>query len=753
MKTHYLKYSIAAALAGATLLSPEAFAQDSAERVSLDEVTVTARRVEENMQDVPVSVSAFTAADLEKRMILNTEQLDEVTPNLQFTNNTTLAGNNSSSNIFIRGIGQVDPTSTVDPGVGMYIDDVYMGQSIGGTLDFRDISSVQVLRGPQGTLFGKNSVGGAIVINTARPGDGNRLRVGTGTDSLVDVFGAFDIPMSDTINGRVSVGYRNQEGYVTRVQTGEDLGDTNTWTVTGKLLFEPNEDFEAMLSFDVSSADENGNPFVFAAANPDAIFQKAVSRDAGCPGYVFPGPVPQIDDPRCSNNFQDEGPYANNGTFPLTSETDSFGIALNARYDLNEDWNLASVTSYRSLDWVGIRDADNTPFPTLHTSYDVESYQFSQEFRAQYVGDSLTGTVGAFYFQDESDDIVRIELYPPPGLQRDSDDNVAESENIAVFTQWTYDLTDAFSLTGGVRWTQDRKSSTPDQYNLATPDNKWIPNRKYTETFTNTSIMLSASYRFTEKLMTYASYSQAFKGGGWNSHFNQPVPPDVQAVVQQFQPEEAETYEIGFKADLIDNTLRLNGAVFSTDYDDLQFTYRYQAAPFLTNAGKASINGAELELNYISGNVTVDAGIGYLDTGIDSLTPPPEEFSFLPPNITTDNVLPFSPELQFNIGIGVNGEIGDWIVQPRIDFSHRGKTYWDANNTEEIAVDSEYNLVNTSVVIGPMTAPWSIRASVMNLGDELYSTGGNSSLTTGSGYAEIAYARGRQWYVTFDYDF
>jgi iron complex outermembrane receptor protein len=208
-----------------------------------------------------------------------------VTPNLQFTNDTTLAGNNNSSNIFIRGVGQTDPTSTVDPGVGLYIDDVYMGQSIGGTMDFRDIQSVQVLRGPQGTLFGKNSVGGAILLTTAEPGDefAGTLRASAGSDSLADVFIALDVPLSDEVKSRFSFGTRRQDGYVTRVQTGEDLGDTNIWTATGKFVFDVSDRFDAKIQFDYSKSDENGIPFVFAASTESATFQRVASQDAGCP--------------------------------------------------------------------------------------------------------------------------------------------------------------------------------------------------------------------------------------------------------------------------------------------------------------------------------------------------------------------------------------------------------------------------------------------------------------------------------------
>ena len=152
----------------------------------LEEIIVTARKVEENLQETPIAITALSGSALEDRQIFNTDVLDQVVPNLQFANNAPLAGNNSSSQVFIRGIGQTDPTSTVDPGVGLYIDDVYIGNAVGGTMALRDIANVQVLRGPQGTLFGRNTIGGAILLTTTDPGDefGGKVRVGTGTDSL-----------------------------------------------------------------------------------------------------------------------------------------------------------------------------------------------------------------------------------------------------------------------------------------------------------------------------------------------------------------------------------------------------------------------------------------------------------------------------------------------------------------------------------------------------------------------------------------
>jgi len=777
-------YRLSTALVAAFLsltASEASWAQTESGARQLEEVIVTARRFEERLQDTPVSISTFTAEELAERSILTTEDLDLITPNLEFTNDTTLAGNNNSSNIFIRGVGQTDPTSTVDPGVGLYIDDVYMGQSIGGTMDFRDIANVQVLRGPQGTLFGKNSVGGAILLTTVEPGDdfGGSIRAGVGSDKLADLFLAFDAPFSDTVKSRFSFGARQQDGYVTRVQTGEDLGDTDTWTATGKLVFTPNERFRGKVQMDYTKADENGHPFVFAAVNESATFPIIASRDAGCPGATFPPPgipVPMIEDDRCANDFQNKGPYNNNGTYPIESKLTNWGVSLHLDFTLSDAWDLISVTAYRELQWEGIRDADNTPLTILHTDYDSDGDQFSEELRLLFASDRVQGTAGVFYYQEYIDDIVYVQLNDPaPGVQEDSDNNITDNSSWAVFTQWTFDATEQLAITAGGRYTEDTKASTPDQFNYINPDAKYLPVQKYEDTFDDTSIMASLKYAFSDDAMMYLSYSEAFKGGGWNSHFNtcqilEPcatqlglvpgTPPYLNAVaaseafatgIHSFGPEEAVTWELGFKLDLADNTLRLNGAIFTTDYDELQFTYRSGVAPYLANAGKAGIDGYELEMTWLPADAwTISAGLGALDTSIDEL----RTFSVIEIGDLVGNDLPFAPELKYNAGIGYNAVLGNgWSITPRIDFIHSDHVFWDANNTEEISVDSDYSIINAAIEFGPQSGPWGLRAAVTNATDEVYSTGGNSSLTTGSGYAEIGYARPRQYFLYFDWAF
>lgn len=726
----------------------------SSGRGTLEEIIVTARKVEEKLQDTPISVTAFTGDALDRRQIFTTESLKQVTPNLQFTNNTALAGNNASSTIFIRGIGQTDPTATVDPGVGLYIDDVYMGQSVGGTLDFRDIAGVQILRGPQGTLFGKNTVGGAILLTTKDPGDefGGTFRGGYGSDNLKNFFVAVDAPLSEEFKTRLSFGTRNQNGYVTRVQTGEDLGDTNTYTGTAKIVWTPTEQLEVKGKFDYTNSDENGNPFVFAASNETAIFQRTASADAGCPGASIPVPVPMIPDDRCANDFQNKGPYKNNGTYPIESKLENWGLSLHLTYELNELITLKSITAYRELDWEGIRDADNTPLTILHTDYDSSGDQLSQELQFLYTSDNVQGVVGFYYFEEEIEDIVYVQLNPPPpGIQEDSDNNITDNDNWAVFSQWNWDVNDQLSLTLGGRYTEDTKGSIPDQFNYADPSVKYLPVQLYEETFTAFTLSASASYRWNENLMTYFSYSEGFKGGGWNSHFNRPQTPAEIAQFHSFDPEEAETYEIGAKLDLLDNTLRINGAVFTTDYTDLQFTYRVGVAPYLANAGAASIDGFEIEATWApTANWYIEGGIGYLDTSIDTL----EEIAGTAIGVEVGNVLPFSPEWQANLGIGYTADIGDnWLLIPRLDLYYQDETFFDANNTVEIAQQDSATVLNLSMAFEPVSKKWRVNVGVNNATDERYATGGNSSLTTGSGYAEIGYARPREYFVYLDYNF
>src|SRR5688572_15528184 len=222
---------------------------------TLESIVVTARRREESLQDTPVAVTALGADALEQRQILATTDLDKVAPNLQFHSYGTLTGNNSAAQVFIRGIGQTDATPAVDPGVGIYIDEVYMGRAVGGAMEFRDIANVQILRGPQGTLFGRNTIGGAVLLTTNSPGEdaGSSVRLGVGEDNLHELFGALDLPINDQWAVRLSLGGRERDGYVTRVSDGAELGDEQMYTGQVALRWKPSDALAFTLRADYRS--------------------------------------------------------------------------------------------------------------------------------------------------------------------------------------------------------------------------------------------------------------------------------------------------------------------------------------------------------------------------------------------------------------------------------------------------------------------------------------------------------------------
>jgi len=268
----------------------------------------------------------------------------------------------------------------------------------------------------------------------------------------------------------------------------------------------------------------------------------------------------------------------------------------------------------------------------------------------------------------------------------------------------------------------------------------------YERTFTSFTPSATVSYRWSDEVMTYVRYAEGFKGGGWNSHFNRVQTAAEQAAFQAFGPEKADSVEVGAKLDLFDHTLRLNAAAFTTNYTDLQFTYRVGVAPYLANAGEASIDGFEVEWNWMLGDGWyLDGGIGHLETSIDTLA----AIAGTATGVVVGNKLPFAPDWQGNIGLSYEHELeGGWSLQPRVDAIYKGETFFDANNSVEIAQTESVTLWNVSLAVTSPDDAWNFVAGVNNATDEVYPIAGNSSLGTSSGYAEIAYNRGRQWFIS-----
>lgn len=758
-------------------------AQDaSASEPALEEVIVTARKRSENLQDTPISITAFTANMLQDRQIEVGEQLTQVTPNLLFSAYAPSAGHNASSQIFIRGIGQTDFLPSADPGVGLYIDGVYIAHSVGANLDLLDLERVEILRGPQGTLFGRNTIGGAVVLHTKRPSDERSFyaKVKVGSDNRLELNAHLDAPISDTLRTKFSLSKRDRNGYVEQLQTGLDVGDDDTFGARAALEWDAADNFRVYFSADYTKEDENGSPAVFNSISGTGLFARFASFLAGCSLQTGPGPtaVGEGNDPNCANNQWQAGPYANNGTFPTNSELEGWGTNLTLDWDLG-GVAIKSITAYREVDWQGSRDADNTPFTILHTINTDTQEQFSQELQltGQSLGGRLNWLAGAYFFTEDAFD----DYFVPIIFGTFNTGGRTENDTKALFAQGTYAFNDKFSLTAGLRWTKDTKGFTPYQFAITTyvfpvgaaeinadglyvhpltgelfplnapgtaaivpPGTPFFDNDlKLTKTATDVTPMLTLSYNPSDNVMAYASYSEGFKSGGFNGRNVKPVP-----VLPNFEPEFAETIEFGLKAVLLDNRLRLNGAIFTTDYTDMHIVIRQDFSPTVFNAGDASIKGFELEWDFVPTNALhISGGIGYLDAKYDSLT-----VAAIANGVQVENDLPMVRDWSMNMGVSYEITLANGSITPRLDWSYQDDVFFNAINTQAIAQDG-YHVLNAAIKWASGAGGWEAVLGVTNLTDELYRLAGNSSLEASASYAESYYARGREWFFSIQRQF
>lgn len=766
---------------------PTAFAQTqpaAAEEPTLDpttDIVVTARRRDERIQDTPIAITALTAELLEDRQIQQTQDLERVTPSLQFKPAGQLSGNSASSVVFIRGVGQVDPTAAVDPGVGVYLDEVYLGRAVGGAIDFGDIASVEVLRGPQGTLFGRNTIGGAILVRTRQPELGEfsgRARFRVGNDNLYEGFAALNIPIGDTAAARVSGGFRKRDGYVIRAFDGLDLGNDNSYSFNGALKWEPSPSFDLFLRADYSRRDEHGAPFVFAGINEQAPVAAIVSVAAGCPGATIPfapiapgnprfGPpnVPMINDARCANDFQARGPFVNGGTAPVMSRSEVWGVGATGTIRLTDAATIKLITAYRDTESRGIRDADNTPFLMITTDVGAKSWQFSQEVQLQLDWGPFNAILGGYYFNEATRERATVPLaFPPsppviasilaggPG-SRDLQISRLKTDSLAGFGEISFEPAKGLELSGGLRYTTDRKTFQGTVLNLfpgTQPDPNPLPtlaipqggplflyNRPFSRTFSALTGSASVQYRWSNAISTYASYARSFKSGGFNTRYNAAPPGNVPLP---FDEESVTSYEVGAKTNI--GRLRLNLAAFQADYDDIQLIFRQGVVPLLFNAGKARIRGVEAEASYRAPwGLILDAGASFLDDEIRSVTAVPGATATVAPG----DDLPLTPDLQANIGLAFEFDLGgQTTLTPRFDGSYTSKVAFITGSIPLIEEDG-YFVANASLTL-KLADRYELSGGVQNLFDERYLIQGNASLAT-LGYAERIFARPRSWYV------
>ncbi len=721
---------------------------DARSSMVIEEIIVTARKRSENLQETPISITAFTAGNLEARQITSISEIDEATPNLVFDIAAPSSGSNSAASVFIRGIGQLDFVPTTDPGVGIYVDGVYYARAVGAALDFLDLERIEVLRGPQGTLFGRNTIGGALNIISKRPSadPGGNVSITGGQRNHLDISGNINIPLSDKLLTKVSVTSRNRDGYVKDRTSGIKFGDDNTASVRGSVLWKPTENFEALFIGDYTREREESAPNVLIQADPTRAF----------PGFhnnVIVGncAVPETN-PACFSSAYVGAPFQTNQEQKSASDLDYWGLSMTLSWNL--DWvTLKSITAYRNLDSYSTRDADHAPMVIFETTDLITQDQFSQEFQfsGTAINERLEWLLGLYYFEESANNQNFVDISVGSILSG----GLVKNDSKAIFAQATYSFTEKLKLTGGLRYTKDRKRFTPKQVtltNIATPRGIMppgipvLPDVEKKTTAGEWTPMVNLSYQWTDAIMTYATYSKGFKSGGFTQRVFPPIVPapgqDPAEVIPSFDPEFVKSYEVGYKSTFWDRRVQLNVAAFYTDYNNMQILVREAVAPITVNAAKATMKGAEAELIMMpASGLTVTSGLGYLHSKYNAL-------DARAVGITLNSKFVNAPKwtLSGSVSYDIPASALKGVVTPRVDVSYTSKIYNDSVNTPS-ATQNGYALVNASIAYQNDEGSWRMTAGVRNLTNKVYLTQASANLNTG-GYVEGVYGRPREWSLT-----
>ncbi len=696
-------------LAGAAwgALSASAVAQEASTETqasNVDDIIVTARRREETLKDVPVAVSVLGAVRLEETGATDITVLQQQTPNATVQ---VARGSNSTLISFIRGIGQQDPLWGFEPGVGLYVDDVYMARPQGAVLDIFDIERLEVLRGPQGSLYGRNTVGGAIKYVTSRLDPDSpelTLRGAYGSYNQFDLLAQGSIPVTDKLRIGAGVVSYNRDGYGENLNTGAEHYDKDVLAGRVSVEFQPYDNAFFRLAYD--RVEDKSNP---RHGHREVA---GVGPGAGIPGSVY-------------------DTYAGLGD---RNKVTTEGVSLTAQVDLNDTWSFKSITAYRTGDTDTLIDFDNTPAPTLDVPAIYGDHQFTQEFQALFSADRIQGVAGLFYLDGTASgafDTIAQNFGIVIGTA-----GYVKTTSIALFADVNLDLTERLHLGLGARYTMDDKTghvfranylgATPSPLLGGTARNPILLRTDYTRsnTFDQFTPKASLSFDFSDSLTGYASYSKGFKSGGFDMRGDAILTPNT---VNGYQPEMVDAYEIGLKGSAFDRRLSFSSAVFYNEYQDQQVTTQVPAvggiASFVDNVGSSKFFGAELEgALVVTDSVTANFAVGYLDTKFEK---------FLRYNLTTQQyedisslvVLQNAPKWTGYLGVTWRGDVagGSLAVTPSVSYRD---DYSQFEFPNPVLDQDAYALVDLSAVWTDPSRTWTVGLYGKNLTDEEYRVGG-----------------------------
>jgi iron complex outermembrane recepter protein len=771
--------ALAAPVFAQSASTADASASTSSEGL-LEEVTVTAQFRAQPLQETPIAITAMTADALEARSQQTVIDVGAFAPNVNLTSATSLNGNAVSA--FIRGVGQSDASFALEPGVGMYIDDVYYGTTFGAVFDLTDLDRVEVLRGPQGTLAGKNSVGGAVKMFTKKPdGEGGGFIEATyGSFSRTDIRASGEFKLADGMFARVSGVSKRSDGYFTLLDfgcanPGQGIAPSPSVGLDCKIGEEGGLDVQALrlalryapegspLEINLSGDVATDRSQSVATKLIYADNQRTRSYDPANPLAGVPLDSRFITGPESYSaytTYRTGGNYTTVFGFPRQvapgafeagpiAHADSHGFAATVDYQFSDSLSLKSITAYRKAEGLGGIDVDGSPLDVLLQTIQQNHKQFTQELRlSTRVGELVDLTVGGFYY--DADDLLRMRNEIPDVIFDFLSNDPVSNKSKSVFAHSEFHLTEQLDLIGGLRYTDDEKTYTFSRRNIDGTIPSGIPPTTNfllfgldgavgTYSDSHMDYRLGVNYRWNNDVMTYAQVSTGFKGGGVNPR------PYVPQQILPFGPEELTTYEIGFKTDLLNRILRVNGAVFFNDYSDLQLAlFVCPESPGLAcsrpaNAGNAEVKGAELEITAqpVTG-LTVDATVGYLDFEYTDVNPAT--------GVTLDMQAPFTNEWQGSAGVQYATKLGSaGTLTPRLDWTYQSSFFFNAVNTPLSRVAGR-SLLNARLNYETNDGNWVASAAVTNLTDKFYYTSTNENVVNYQ-IATAAVGRPREWSI------
>jgi iron complex outermembrane recepter protein len=696
--------------------------------IALEEIIVTAQKRSENVQDVPIAISAFSANELSKAGVQSYNDIGMVTPGLE-TNRQI-----GAATPFIRGIGAQSGTVGVESATTMFVDDIYVSSTVDASLNFNNIERVEVLKGPQGTLFGRNTTGGVIHIITKEPSGEPELNIGVFAGDY-DTYGSTLYAangLTDTISADLAVSVqRMNDFYGTNVANGDGVGFEEHTSFRSKVIWEPTDRTKVRFIAGWTERDE------------DVGITRQCDRDAsafGCTGGQFATP-----------NFHDTNsdmtPYIHN-------VTKSYSVKLNQEFDL---FDFVSITSYNDNDNFQLLDQDSVALPIVTAPLWQSNETWSQEFQILSNAEDkpYRWIVGLYYWDDESryDPLNLYGLGIPGGVEIEIFSGV-ETQSVAVFGQMTYDITEATALTLGIRYTEDDRENTG--FTRFTLPGGAANEAHFSDstTWSEPTWRVALDHQITDEVMGYLTYNRGFKSGTYNTvnSGGAGFPP--------VDPEILDAYEAGFKADFLDGRLRLNAGAFYYEYENIQLQKIDGGIAFLLNAAEAEIKGFEVEGQAsLTDNLNIRFGLSYLDSEYT-------KFQGCPINIPTadafggalgpigagnlkavgdcsGNELVRAPDYTFNVGFTyfVPTDAGIWGASATA--AYNDGFFWEPGNRN---FEDSVTMVNGELSWEDDSGKYKVRIYGKNLLDEEYSI-----YTTEAQFGDTeAPAAPRTWGVGFD---